>query len=60
MGNVDIRSASPLDDAVLDLEVDLGEITVNGDEKGRDYHQDGSSGIRLAITADLGDIKVNW
>ena len=60
MGDVEINSAVPLDDALLDLTVNLGGVTVNNNGQGREYHQNGSSEIKLAITADMGDIKVSW
>ena len=59
-GDVEIHSAVPLDDAEMDLEVDLGEVRVNGQTSRRSFHQQGSSGARLSVTADLGDIKVSW
>ncbi len=59
-GNVDIHSAVPLDEAEMNLEVDLGDIRVNGQSSRRSFHQQGSSGVRLSVTADLGDVKVTW
>ena len=59
-GNVEIQSAVSLDGAELKLDVDLGEIQVNGQSSSQSFHQPGVSGIRLAVKADLGDIRVSW
>ena len=60
MGNVEIASAVSLEDASIDLDVDLGDIRINGVNHKKTFHQNGSTGVQLKVSANLGDIKVNW
>lgn len=59
-GNAVISSAVSLDDADLDLGVDLGRLEVNGASYGKNHQQQGVSGIRLSVKADLGNIELSW
>ena len=59
-GDVEIHSAVSLEDADLNLNVDMGEIRVNGQSSGKAFQQQGASGTRLSVAADLGDIQVSW
>ena len=59
-GDVEIHSAVSLEDADLNLNVDMGEVRVNGQSSGKAFQQQGASGTRLSVAADLGDIQVSW
>lgn len=59
-GDAKIHSSAALDDADLDLSVDLGDLRVNDQNPGKKFRQQGASGIRLDMNIDLGDLKVSW
>ncbi|MBR2736445.1 MAG: DUF4097 family beta strand repeat protein [Firmicutes bacterium] len=59
-GDVHIESPVALDDADLDLKVDLGDLRVNKQDHGNSYQQQGTSGIHLDMSVDMGDVKISW
>jgi hypothetical protein len=60
MGNAKINSSEDLGNASFRLHADLGKIKVDGENQGNDYKVKGSDGKKVDISADLGNIKVNW
>lgn len=60
LGDVDISSALDLTDATLELETDLGEVSINGEDQGNKHSRKGSDEIQLIVHNDLGDIDVTY
>ncbi len=69
-GDVDAGSVTytltgaPIDSYTMDLDVDLGDIQINGEGKGGSYSQsprqqtDGTRSDRIQLEVDLGDIDI--
>ncbi len=69
-GDVDAGSVTytltgaPIDSYTMDLDVDLGDIQINGERKGGSYSQsprqqtDGTRSDRIQLEVDLGDIDI--
>lgn len=57
-------TGAPIDSYTMDLDVDLGDIHINGDTKGGSYSQsprqqmDGIQAGRIQLEVDLGDIDI--
>ena len=60
LGNVVIDSAVNLYDTAMDLDVEMGSVRINGNHQKNKYFQNGSSGTRMFLSVDMGDIDVNW
>lgn len=60
MGDVEISTKQDLSDADLSLETDLGDLHINGQDQGRKHSRSGSSGIRVVVKNDLGDIDLDY
>ncbi|WP_177178256.1 DUF4097 family beta strand repeat-containing protein [Amphibacillus marinus] len=66
IGNVKIHlPETGIEDYQLQLQADLGDISLNGDkvgtgDVGSSYIQQSTSGQRLSVYSDIGDIKIDW
>lgn len=59
LGDVDVKSSRNISDYSFDLQIDLGEISVNGKNYSRGYRYDGKDGS-IIISNNLGDISVEY
>jgi len=57
VGNVEIESAHSLADYNMEIEVDMGEVSVNGEKRSHSYSREGS-GRKLTIMIACGDADV--
>lgn len=59
LGDVDIESSKDISDYSFDVRLNMGEVSINGNDYGRGYKKDGKSGT-INISNDLGDISVKY
>jgi hypothetical protein len=60
MGNIEVRSSQSLDDYDIQLETDLGSITVNGQSYSGGYHATGSGTKRVEISVNMGNAELTY
>jgi hypothetical protein len=60
MGNIEVRSSQSLDDYDIQLETDLGSITVNGKSYSGGYHATGSGAKRVEISVNMGNAELTY
>ncbi|MCM1216980.1 MAG: DUF4097 domain-containing protein [Lachnospiraceae bacterium] len=60
IGDTRVRAAQTLADYDIDLELDLGDVTVNGRREGTRYSAKGTGGYRMEISSDMGNISVDY
>ena len=60
MGDVNISTQQDLSDSDLNLETDLGDVRVNGKDQESRFSLSGSSGIRVVVENDMGDIRLEY
>lgn len=58
MGDITVETDMDLDNYKMDLDVDLGEININGDKYSNKYTQKGDEGS-LVMSCDMGNIEIN-
>ena len=66
MGDINCHlSSGPLAGYTMDLDVDMGDITINGENKGGSYKQTSTSGqngsgqpSRIQLEVDMGNIEI--
>lgn len=59
LGDVDVKSSRNISDYSFDLQIDLGEISVNGKKYAKGFRYDGKDGS-ITINNNLGDISVEY
>ncbi len=59
VGDVKIESSRELADYYFDLETDVGEVEINGEDYGHKYKAEGGNGT-LTVKSDVGDVKVKY
>lgn len=61
MGNIDMDLPLAYDDCAVDVEVDLGNVTINGDGYKRSFSKDGQNNANmLKAKCSMGNIDVNF
>ena len=58
LGDVDVLDVTSLEDYRIDLETDLGDVSVDKKEHKREYFSEGSGDKKLTIYVSTGDIDV--
>ncbi len=60
IGDTKVVAAQKLADYDIDLEIDFGNVSVNGRREGTRYSSKGTGGSRMEISSDMGDISVTY
>lgn len=60
VGDVDVESAEDLSDYSIDLNTNIGSVSVNGQHHRREFSQKGTSGKSITIDTDAGDIDLSY
>ena len=58
MGSITLKLKGRLDRMEMDLNTDMGSVTVDGDKKGKTYRQSGSAG-KIKASASMGSIVIS-
>lgn len=59
MGDIDIGSKGSLEKYMIDANVDVGSLSINGKNRHNEYYQDGKKG-KLTVDASMGDVDIDW
>lgn len=60
MGNVEVHSSQSLEDYSMNIDVDLGNVDVNGHDYSGGYTSAGDSDHRIDITVSLGNAEITY